>query len=62
MSEWEKLVMETKVEGIDTPISIGYGVACGIVYSKEDLMALIKEADDKLYKIKSIRHNDSNNS
>lgn len=62
MTAWEKIVMETKVEGIDTPIRISYGVACGIVYSKDDLMALIKEADDKLYKIKSVRHNDSNNS
>jgi diguanylate cyclase (GGDEF)-like protein len=59
MSIWENKVMETGVEGIDTPIRISYGVACGIVYSKEDLMALIKKADDKLYSIKSVRHTSS---
>ena len=59
MSEWEKKVMETGVEGIDTPIRISYGIACGIVYSKDDLLALIKKADDKLYSIKSVRHTSS---
>lgn len=56
MNAWEKKVNETGIEGIDKNISVSYGVAAGVVNSKEDLLALIKEADDKLYDIKSIRH------
>ena len=56
MDAWEKNVNETCIEGIEKNIRISYGVASGVVNSKEDLLALIKEADDKLYRIKSIRH------
>lgn len=56
MDYWEKKVSDTRIDGIDKNIRISYGVASGVVNSKEDLLALIKEADDKLYRIKSIRH------
>ena len=56
MYEWEKKVMETRIEEIDIPIRVSYGTAVGVVNSKEDLLALIKKADDELYSIKSERH------
>lgn len=56
MKEWEKKVEEAKVEGIDRTIEISYGIAVGVINSNEDLMALINEADSKLYATKSMRH------
>ncbi|WP_022753179.1 GGDEF domain-containing protein [Butyrivibrio fibrisolvens] len=59
LSTWAKIVYGTKVEGIDTPINVSYGVASGVINTKEDLMELIEKADNELYKIKSIKHNNT---
>ncbi|WP_026651718.1 GGDEF domain-containing protein [Butyrivibrio proteoclasticus] len=59
MEDWEKLVEETRIEGIDSAIKISYGIAVGVVNSNEDLLALIKDADNKLYTIKKQRHENS---
>jgi diguanylate cyclase (GGDEF)-like protein len=59
LSTWVKRVYGSKVEGIDTPINVSYGVASGVINTKEDLMELIEKADNELYKIKSIKHNNT---
>lgn len=53
---WENKLSEVRLEGINESIKISYGVASGVVNSKEDIFKLIKEADKKLYAIKEMRH------
>lgn len=56
LATWENKLSEVRIEGVDDPIKVSYGVASGRIYSQDDIFALIQEADKKLHNIKSIRH------
>ncbi len=56
LATWENKLSEVRIEGVDDPIKVSYGVASGRINSQEDVFALIKDADNKLQNIKSIRH------
>lgn len=56
LATWENKLSEVRIEGVDDPIKVSYGVASGRINSQEDVFALIKDADNKLNNIKSIRH------
>lgn len=53
---WEKKLAVAKIEDVEDPIKISYGVTSGIISSRDDMFKLIKEADEKLYSIKHIHH------
>lgn len=56
LATWENKLSEVRIEGVDDPIKVSYGVASGKINSQDDIFALIQEADNKLHNIKSIRH------
>lgn len=56
---WENKLAGVKIEGVEDPIKISYGVASGTINTTDDIFNMIKEADTKLYAIKSLRHKSS---
>lgn len=56
LDTWAKRVSGTKIEGIESSINVSYGVASGVINTKDELLELIQRADNELYKIKSIKH------
>ena len=56
---WEKKLSVTRIEGIEEPIIVSYGVVSGTVHSKDEIFKLIKEADEKLCVIKSMHGHSS---
>ncbi|SHI23385.1 diguanylate cyclase (GGDEF) domain-containing protein [Butyrivibrio fibrisolvens DSM 3071] len=56
---WEKKLSVTRIENIDEPVKVNFGVASGIIHNKEEIFKLIKEADEKLNTIKSMRNHSS---
>ncbi|MCR5771250.1 MAG: GGDEF domain-containing protein [Butyrivibrio sp.] len=53
---WENKLSEVLIKGVEDSIHVSYGVSSGVVRNKEDVFVLIKEAEDNLNNIKSVRN------
>lgn len=55
MKAWEVALSNVKLDGVEMKFACSSGYSCGVPETNDDYRKLLKEADDKLYKVKKSR-------